>query len=51
MKKAHKCLKDEKPNRSQREPLETIWTTKASQSITLAYLHLDQCKGGYKHFY
>ena len=32
-----------------RAPLETVSTTNLFELITIDYLHLDQCKGGYKY--
>ena len=42
-------MKDKKPIRSLRAPLEAIFTTQLCELIAIDYLHLDQCKGGYEY--
>ena len=49
IRKKCKCIKDKKPNRQQLEPLQNIITHEPFELITLDYLHLDQCKGGYEY--
>ena len=44
-----KCLIDKKPNKEQRAPLHNIESSKPFEMISIDYLHLDRCKGGFEY--
>ncbi|KAI4887981.1 hypothetical protein NFI96_001880 [Prochilodus magdalenae] len=43
------CLKQKKPSRENRAPLTNIVTTQPFELVSVDFLHLDQCKGGYQY--
>ena len=43
------CLKQKKPSRQTRAPLTPIVTTQPFELISIDFLHLDKCKGGYEY--
>lgn len=43
------CLKQKKPCRETRAPLTSIVTTQPFELISIDFLHLDKCKGGYEY--
>lgn len=43
------CLKQKKPSRETRAPLTNIITTQPFQLVSVDFLHLDRCKGGYEY--
>ena len=49
--KVCQCLKQKKPNREQRAPLMNIKTSEPFELISIDYLHLDRCKGGYEYMW
>ena len=47
--KACTCLKQKKPCHDTRAPLTNIVTTQLFELISIDFLHLDRCKGGYEY--
>lgn len=43
------CLKKKKPNRQARAPMLSIETTHPFQLVSVDFLHLEECKGGYEY--
>lgn len=43
------CLKQKKPSRETRAPLTNIMTTHPFELVSIDFLHLDKCKGGYEY--
>ena len=43
------CPKQKKPRRETRAPLTSIVTTQPFESVSIDFLHLDKCKGGYEY--
>lgn len=43
------CLKHKKPCRETRAPLTNIVTTQPFELVSVDFLHLDKCKGGYEY--
>ncbi len=43
------CLKQNKPNRETRTPLVSITSTHPFELVSVDFLHLDKCKGGYEY--
>ncbi|KAI5086334.1 hypothetical protein C0J45_24035, partial [Silurus meridionalis] len=43
------CLKQKKPCRETRAPLTPIVTTQPFELVSIDFLHLDKCKGGYEY--
>ena len=43
------CVKSKKPNREQRAPLVNITSYQPFEMVSIDYLHLDKCKGGYEY--
>lgn len=43
------CLKQKKPSRETRAPLTNIVTTQPFELVSVDFLHLDKCKGGYEY--
>lgn len=43
------CLKHKKPNCATRAPLTSIVTTQPFELVSIDFLHLDKCKGGYEY--
>lgn len=43
------CLKQKKPCRETRAPLVNIITTQPFELVSVDFLHLDKCKGGYEY--
>lgn len=43
------CLKQKKPSREARAPLTNIVKTQPFELISIDYLHLDKCAGGYEY--
>ncbi len=43
------CLKQKKPNRETRTPLVSITSTHPFELVSVDFLHLDKCKGGYEY--
>lgn len=43
------CLKQKKPSREIRAPLTNIVTTHPFELVSIDFLHLDKCKGGYEY--
>uniref|UniRef100_A0AAQ6ID30 Gypsy retrotransposon integrase-like protein 1 n=1 Tax=Anabas testudineus TaxID=64144 RepID=A0AAQ6ID30_ANATE len=43
------CLKQKKPSRETRAPLTNIVTTQPFELVSVDFLHLDRCKGGYEY--
>lgn len=44
-----KCLKDKPPNRRVEAPLQPITTTYPFEMVSIDFLHLETCKGGYQY--
>ena len=44
-----KCLMDKKPNLEERAPLVNIESTEPFEIISIDFLHLDKCKGGFEY--
>ena len=49
MSKCSACLKQKKPYRETRAPLTSIVTTQPFELVSIDFLHLDKCKGGYEY--
>ena len=47
--KVCRCLIDRKPNREQKAPLVNIKTTEPFEIVSLDFLHLEKCQGGYEY--
>ena len=47
--KVCQCIKSKKPNRQPRAPLVNIQCSEPFELISIDYLHLDKCKGGYEY--
>lgn len=43
------CLKQKKPCREARAPLQNIVTTHPFELVSIDFLHLDKCRGGYEY--
>uniref|UniRef100_A0A3B3Q8H6 Gypsy retrotransposon integrase-like protein 1 n=1 Tax=Paramormyrops kingsleyae TaxID=1676925 RepID=A0A3B3Q8H6_9TELE len=43
------CLKQKKPSKETRAPLQNIVTTHPFELVSIDFLHLDECKGGYQY--
>ena len=43
------CLKHKKPSQETRAPLTSIVTTQPFELVSVDFLHLDKCKGGYEY--
>lgn len=43
------CLKQKKPSRETRAPLTNIATNQPFELVSVDFLHLDKCKGGYEY--
>ena len=43
------CLKQKTPCKQQRAPLTSIVTTQPFELVSIDFLHLDKCKGGYEY--
>lgn len=43
------CLKHKKPSHETRAPLTNIVTTQPFELVSVDFLHLDKCKGGYEY--
>ncbi|XP_078798076.1 uncharacterized protein LOC111946953 isoform X1 [Oryzias latipes] len=43
------CLKNKRPNRPTRAPLTNIITTYPFELVSVDFLHLERCKGGYEY--
>ena len=43
------CLRDKKPPRQNRAPMMSIRTTQPLELISIDFLHLERCKGGYEY--
>lgn len=43
------CLKQKKPSREVRAPLTNIVTTQPFELVSIDFLHLDKCTGGYEY--
>lgn len=43
------CLKQKKPSRESRAPLVNIVTTQPFELVSVDFLHLDKCRGGYEY--
>jgi len=43
------CLKQKKPNRETRTPLVSITSTHPFELVSVDFLHLDKCRGGYEY--
>lgn len=43
------CLKQNTPCKETRAPLTSIITTQPFELVSIDYLHLDKCKGGYEY--
>ena len=43
------CLKQKKPCRESRAPLVPIVTTQTFKLVSIDFLHLDKCRGGYEY--
>lgn len=43
------CLKQKKPSRETRAPLRNIVTTQPFELVSVDFLHLEKCKGGYEY--
>ncbi len=43
------CLKQKKPGKETRAPLQNIVTTHPFELVFIDFLHLDKCKGGYQY--
>ncbi len=43
------CLKQKKPGKETRAPLQNIVTTHPLKLVSIDFLHLDKCKGGYQY--
>ena len=43
------CLKQKKPSRELRAPLTNIVTTQPFELVSIDFLHLDKCAGGYEY--
>ncbi|XP_038047671.1 uncharacterized protein LOC119721786 [Patiria miniata] len=44
-----RCLKNKRPNIPTRAPLSSITTTEPFELISIDFLHLEKCKGGYQY--
>ncbi|KAL7883023.1 hypothetical protein SRHO_G00006810 [Serrasalmus rhombeus] len=43
------CLKQKKPSRETRAPLTSITTTQPFELVSIDFLHIDRCSGGYEY--
>lgn len=43
------CLKNKKPSRETRAPLTSIVTTQPFELVSVDFLHVDRCSGGYEY--
>ena len=44
-----RCIVNKRPNKSEKAPLVPIQATYPFQIVSIDYLHLDKCKGGYQY--
>lgn len=47
--KVCRCLKNKRPNKPTRAPLKNIVTTYPFELVSVDFLHLERCKGGYEY--
>lgn len=45
------CLKSKKPSRETRIPLNSIITTQPFELVSVDFLHVDRCSGGYEYIW
>ncbi len=44
-----RCLRSKRPNRVTRAPLTNITTTYTFEVVSIDFLYLEKCKGGYEY--
>lgn len=47
--KACSCLKRKRPNKQRRAPLQSIVTTYPFEMVSVDFLRLEKCRGGYEY--
>ena len=49
VKRKYMCLKNKRPSHETKAPLTNVVTTQPFELVSVDFLHLDRCKGGYEY--